>query len=702
MIILLLLVVGGGVGTLLYYTKQVQAEVPELEDKLVVRASVPTVIYAADGTVLLEMVSEYRKPFEFDDVPPHVIDAFIAAEDRRFFEHQGVDYFGLARAVVVGAREGRATQGGSTITMQLTKLLVTGSERTADRKIRDIILANELENLKTKRQILELYLKTVYFGEGAYGLASAADVYFGKRIQDLTISEAAMLARCVRRPSDENPVENFDRALRNRNVVLDLMREDGLITDAEYADAKAEDPKIRETRLRMRITKNIAPYFVDAVLREIRSSFPEIDVKQGGYRIYTTIDLSLQAAAQKAVYRVADRYRGSGVTDACFVLVDRAGHIVTMISGRDYSRNQFDIVTQGQRQPGSSFKPLVYTAALESGTISPTSAISNAPISKPQGGGRFWRPKNSGRGQNASSYSLAYSIAASVNRPALWTYFNNGKETTVNYIVDRFGIRSPLTVQGSYPDSLALGSRAVRPIEMAEAYSVFQLGGDRVRPTAIKRIIAPDGTLIKEDRPVVFRRAVDPWVAETMDGFLRQVVTNGTGRAARVIPDARGKTGTTNNNRDAWFVGYTPEYVGVAWVGNTRPGQSMASSVFGGTVAIQFWVDIFKMANEMRTPKSGRDVEVRPAPPRPRSIPRPEDTTDARAPERGGEEDQMKAKAEPEVPTEVPPDDPSLITIPPAEPPSTEPPKSDPASGGGSQETPPNGVGKAKGGEGFR
>ena len=578
-------------GALIVITKNVRSEIGTLEDKLVVNENRPSVIVSSDGTELLRLVSEYRKPFQLEDVPPHVINAFIAAEDRRFYQHEGVDYIGLGRALVLAAREGKVSQGGSTITMQLAKQLLTGSDRTFDRKLKDIILANELESLKTKDQIMELYLKQVYFGEGAFGLASAAEVFFKKHVKDLTIAEAAMLARCVRRPTFENPVARYPRAFANKNVVLGIMKEEGMINEGEFQRGRAERPKIYGQTFRKSLQNSIAPYFVDYVLSELKESYPELDLKTGGYRIETTLNLKLQQFAEASVRGVVKDFRRQGVTNGAFVLMDRNGHLLAIVGGQDYNKSQFNIATIGMRQPGSSFKPIVYSAALATGSVRPGQSISNQPVKVIDG--RPW-PKNSGR-FNGPSYSIDTSIAMSINRPAVHTFLDAGKQNVVQYAQDVFGLKSPLQDRGGIPDSLALGAMPVKPVEMAEVYSVFMLGGDRVHPTPIRRILGPNQEVIKEDRPLKFERVLPTWVAETMDGYLGQVVNNGTARAAMAVPDSRGKTGTTNSNKDAWFCGYTPDYVGIAWVGNLR-GKAMGAKVFGGTVAIRFWVEIVNHA----------------------------------------------------------------------------------------------------------
>ena len=574
-------------------SRDVQNEMGTIEDRLVVADSNPTVIVAADGSELLKISELYRKPFTIDDVPDVVQDAFVAAEDRRFWTHSGVDGIGLLRAAFVSAKDRRASQGGSTITMQIAKRLVNGDDKTPERKARDIVLAMELEKRKTKRQLLELYLKMAYFGEGAFGLGSAAEVYFGKEINELTLSEAAMLARCVRRPSDQNPEVNYRKAIQNRDVVLSLMREEGMITAGQFKDAQRERPQIRTTRYKAAMSRSRAPYFVDHVLAEIRRDFPDIDLKKGGYRVETTLMPDIQAIADKEVHRVVAENKKDGVNAGAFILIDRNGGVLAEVGGQDYKTQQFNVATSGERQPGSSFKPIVYATALDKGVIRPDQMISNAPISIDQGPGESpWRPSNGNRQQTASSYSVATSIANSINLPALHVYFDTGMDVVVDYAHKVFGLKQNIPVVRSLP----LGVISASPLQMAEVYSVFALGGDRVEPSPIKRIIAPDGTLVKDYQPKISRNVLNRNVAAMMDGFLRGVVTNGTGYKANVVPEARGKTGTTNEHRDAWFCGYSNGLVAVAWVGNVKNNQPMSKRVNGGVVSVQFWASVMSYA----------------------------------------------------------------------------------------------------------
>lgn len=578
----------------------------------------PSLIVSADGKPLYRVMNEYRRPVAYDNIPQLVIDATVAAEDKRFFEHSGIDYWGIGRAVFNAGRKG----GGSTLTMQLAKRAFTSTEKSLKRKVRDMALAIMIEREKTKFQILELYLNQVYYGSGAFGIGAAADVYFGKSLDQLTVAEAALLARLVRRPSDENPFDNLDAAIRNRNIVLGVMRDEGKITAAQYEEAVAARVRLRPRSFGSGARILASPYFVHYVLDQLKKELPDIDLTTGGYRIETTINTVMDDYAQKAVRHLVDRYRRQRVTTAAFVLVDNLGRIKAMTGGYDYSRNQYNVIYQGHRQPGSSFKPIVYATALSRGVLKPTDSISNEKfVWVDPASGKPWVPKNSGGGYGGS-YSVRSAIAFSKNVPAVRVCDAVGPEAVVAYAHDVFGIKTSLNPVLS----IALGSCEVAPLEMAEAYSVFQNLGDRVQPYGIARVIGPDGSVIKEFEPVVRTNILDSDVCQEMDGFLRAVVTSGTGKEARSVEGARGKTGTTQENRDAWFCGYTPNLIGIGWIANEKFDERQKRwiydpmpRVFGGTVTVELWTDIMNKAQTIFgvgiERKARRETVIEPIPP---------------------------------------------------------------------------------------
>jgi membrane peptidoglycan carboxypeptidase len=575
----------------------------------------PTRILAADGkTVLYEATEEFRIEIkDLDEVPPLVINATLAAEDKRFFDHYGVDYIAVARSIVTNVKEGRKAQGGSTITMQLAKRLFTSPEKDWQRKLDDACIAIEMERRIPKREILRHYLNQVFYGHGAYGIQAAAQVYFGKKLDDLSIAEAAMLVRIVRRPSDENPYNDLTKAVSNRNDVLAIMRDEGMITEEEYREARNEEPELMPRRFGSGGRLHRGEYFVRYVQDVLKQEFPNIDFEAGGYTIHTTLDPHLQQVSDREVKNLVQKFRRNNVTTAAFVLMDNEGRILAMTGGVDFKRNQFNAVVQGTgRQPGSAFKPFIYAAALSTGAIAPGDYISNSRFELKQPDGKVWAPRNAGGGWGGS-FSLRSAIAHSKNVPAVWVIDKVTPHMAAAYARDVFGFRTEMRPV----HSLALGTSEVYPLEMAMAYSVFMNKGDRVTPFGITRIVGPDKTVLKNYGPNVRRNMLDPAVASLMDGYLRAVVTEGTARTASAVQDARGKTGTTQEHKDVWFCGYTNNLVGIGWVANERFDEKQKRWVyekmpgaFGGTVTVQLWTAVMKEAQKAK----GRGVAKEVAP----------------------------------------------------------------------------------------
>jgi penicillin-binding protein 1A len=577
------------------------AEVPKLDTLAQQMSGQPTVMVSADGKTLYRAQTEYRKIARFDEIPETVKSATLAAEDIRFYDHDGIDWRAMLRVLFVNVREGRTSQGGSTLTMQLAKRLYTGPERSFRRKVKDMALAVQLERTLSKNEILTLYLNQVYYGAGAYGIKAAANTYFGKDLKDLTLSEAAMLARVVRRPSDENPFKDLDRAIENRNIVLRSMLDAGMIGRDEYYEAKSEALRLKPRHFGSGERILSSPYFVRYVLDTIKRELPEIDVTKGGYRIETTLDTRLDWLAANKVKEIVAKYRRQKLTTGAFFLMDSEGQILAMAGGRDFAENQYNVISQGHRQPGSAFKPFVYAAALSTGAIGPNDSISNEPhfIEDPVRGRRLW-PKNS-NGKYGGNVSVRSALSRSLNVPAVRVCEQVGPDVASAYARDVFGFRSPIDPV----PALVLGSSAVSPLEMAQGYGVFMLRGDRAKPFGVLRVIGPDGAVVRQWTPQVQRHVLDETVAGWMDGFLRAVVTGGTATRAASIPNARGKTGTTSEHRDAWFCGYTNSLVGIGWVasqrkeGNTWVYDPM-NSVYGGIVTIQIWTAVMREAVKLR------------------------------------------------------------------------------------------------------
>lgn len=595
----------GGIVFAYYFDQELkvaEGKVANLDELMMQVERSPSQIFSADGKLLYQVSAEYRKPIQYENIPENVKNAVLAAEDKRFFEHPGVDAYALARILFTNVKEQRAAQGGSTLTMQLAKLLYTNSEKSFKRKLGDMAMALTIERKLTKEQILELYMNKVFFGGGAHGIAAAADVYFHKSTNELTIGEAALLARCVRRPSDENPYRNLDKAMENRNIVLRTMLTEGMITQTEYDKAKAE--KYKFTQHSEGISEKFvrSEYFVWHVLETLKKDFPDISLSQGGYKIYTTLDTTMQSVAEAAVKETVKSYKRQGVTTAAFVAMDRDGRVLCEVGGLNFKKNQFNVVTDGYRQPGSSFKPFIYSAGLATGAVGINDSISNEKFSWPQpGASKPWTPKNSS-GRYGGHVSLSTAFKMSMNVPMARVMEKTGPNTALAFCRSNFGFTSPYIT--AVP-ALCLGSGEVTPLEMAQGYSTFMLRGNRVKPYVITRVVGPDGGIMKVYQPEVTVNALDQRVADEIDALMRMVVTSGTGTRAGVVPNARGKTGTTSDNKDAWFCGYADGVVGIGWIANEVPreGKSpiylpMSSRTFGGTVTVQFWAKVMKYAQK--------------------------------------------------------------------------------------------------------
>jgi len=556
----------------------------------------PTEILSADGFVLARLADERRDPVVYADIPKVVIDATVAAEDKRFWDHSGVDLTAIVRAVWVNITSGSVRQGGSTITQQVAKRLLTSGDRTFRRKIEDACLALQIERAYTKEQIIELYLNQVYYGSQAYGIKAASEVYFGKDLDELTVAEAALLARLPRRPSDENPYVDPVRAKENRNIVLAIMEDEGMISAAEFDRSVKEPVDLIAPKPNSALGIKRAQYFTTWILGELREIMPDEDYRHGGYKIYTTLNYNLQKDSEDVLHDTIRRYRGRRVNEGALVIMDLNGEIITMVGGSDFHRSQMNVVTQGHRQPGSAFKPFVYATALDLGVISPRSAISNAPYILRDSRGRVvWQPKGGGRG---GSVSVKSAISHSINIPAVHVGADTGIENVVRFAHDVFGFKSELPAVPSLP----LGTAEVTPLEMAEAYTVFATRGNRVKPFGIRKIVGPDGNVRIETKPRYFPDVLSKNTAEFLNECLRAVVTSGTGTAAGSVRGAAGKTGTTNSYKDAWFCGYTDKLVGVAWVANATydPDRNPAwvygtmNSIMGGQVSARMWANAVK------------------------------------------------------------------------------------------------------------
>lgn len=582
--VLLLVVLGASIGLMGGLVYSMSRLVPENMDALDFRPSDATRIYSSDGVLLARLFKENREVVKISDIPETLKEATIAIEDKRFYQHQGFDPIGIVRAAYRNVRGGGFEQGGSTITQQLARNVYLTKTKTVSRKVQELALATAIERKYTKEQILEMYLNQIYYGSGAYGVESAARTYFGKSVGDLTLAESALIAGLPQRPSRYSPHTNMKAAVGRRNVVLRQMAEQELITQQEAEDAIAEEVNLVPRRGNARWK---APYFVTYVIQQVGSQYGEETLYQAGLRIYTTLDYRMQEAAEKAIRDGVRSNSSKGVGQGALISMDpETGYVRAMVGGADFLKNQFNVVTQGRPQPGSTFKPIVYAAALENGW-SPRDTIVDEQV--------FYRGQSKGPwpvnydGKFHGRVTLTTALAFSYNVPAVKLARAIGVDEIIRYA-------RAMGVHHELPRDLtiALGSASLSPMEMASVYCVFANGGDAVTPQAIRRITTADGAGIFTSTPAR-KRAIRRQTASALDDMLQEVITRGTGRPVRGrVDNARGKTGTTNELKHAWFIGYTPELVAAVWLGNDTPKPMRAVS--GGGSCGPVWASFMQTA----------------------------------------------------------------------------------------------------------
>lgn len=551
-----------------------------------------TKIYSSDGVVLADIFEENREIVPIGDMPKNLQNATVAIEDERFYKHPGIDLQGIARAIYQNLRRRHLAQGASTLTQQLARNIYLTREKSVSRKLKEILLALELERNFSKEQILELYMNQVYYGSGAYGVQTASNVYFGKDVKDITLAQSALLAGLPQKPSFYSPYEDLEAAVNRRDVVLDHMAELGYITKAQRDEAKAEKVVLVGAKP-AGLRRYRAPWFVTYIMKELTKEYGADLVYRGGLIVHTTLNYEMQTTAEQELRKGVGAAKSRRVTQGALICIDpQTGYIKAMVGGvnPDFTKDQFNRAVQARRQPGSAFKAFVYTAAVDNG-YDAYYRVSNAPITYK---GKPW-PNNYDRRQSARSYTMIQAVAKSVNRCAVNMTRAIGTEEVITY-ARMLGIRSPI----SPGLALALGASGVSPLELCSAYGVFAAKGMRAEPMAIVRINESernsDGAVIKENRPAV-HQVLSEQTAETMGQLFRAVVTMGTGASARSIRDAHGKTGTTQDDRDAWFVGYTPELVTAVWVGNDN--YTPMKSVWGGNVCAPTWTAFMRKALEV-------------------------------------------------------------------------------------------------------
>ncbi len=567
-------------------------------------------VYAADGRFITELGLERRTLVSLSQIPKHVRDAVVMTEDVRFYSHNGIDYRRILGSALANVRAGRYAQGFSTITMQLARNVFPdriSREKALMRKLKESRVARAIEQRYSKDKILELYLNQVYLGNGAYGVETAAQRYFGKSVRDVSVAEAAMLAGLLKGPERYNPRRFADRAILRRNTVLEVMRREGAITSADASLAKAFPLQLAQRTE----AGDVAPYFIEWVRQQLEEHFGK-RLYDEGLRVYTSLDVDMQSAAERALenqlkaieagrhgaykHLTYEEYtarsaeggeRGaanSPYLQGAFVAVDpRSGAVRAMVGGRDFDDSKFNRAVQAKRQPGSTFKPIVYATAIHQG-LSPAQVVDDSPISMDQLSGEQWTPQNYDM-KFMGNMPLRKALYMSRNLSAIRTGLAVGADNVID-MARKFGITTPIP---PYP-SMFIGSADVFPVEMISSYSVFANLGLRTAPNAIVKVENAQGKTVWQ--PQAKREAVlSPEESWLMVSMMKDVVLRGT--AARIsssgfrVP-AGGKTGTTNDGADVWFIGYTADLVAGVWMGFDKPTKIKANAQ-GGELAAPAW-----------------------------------------------------------------------------------------------------------------
>ena len=593
-IIFLVLVAGIAAGTLVGAFFGFTYDLPQIRELETFRPHAVTRLYSVEKELLAELYLEKRDPVPLQRIPQYLKAALVATEDRKFYRHSGVDIKGIARAIVRDIQAGGFVEGASTITQQLAKTLFLTPRKTLVRKIKEAILAFQLERRYTKDEILELYLNQVYFGSGAYGVQSAAKIFFGKPVQDLNLAECALIAGMPKSPSRYSPLVNLDLAYQRRNIVLKQMLTTEIITREAYHQAVNAEINLSEKSDSL----NQAPYFIEFVQNNLENILGASRLYKGGLSIYTTLNLGLQKAAQAAVEEgltalqarmIKNNIQPPDVQAALISLDIKTGGVQAMVGGRNYYESPFNRATAAKRQPGSAFKPLVYAYAVEQGFAQNAMLLDAPVIFRGPDRDSDWRPENFSR-KYLGEIPLRMALAISQNIPAVRLIEMLGPESVAQF-AHRLGIDSNLQ-----PNlSLALGTSEVSLLNLTAAYAPFARGGQWIEPFGVLEVTDHNDRIIWNVRPQK-RLVMTREAAAIVTNMLEGVILEGTGRQARILPGAiAGKTGTTNNYRDALFIGFSPAVTTGVWVGRDS-GGTMGNEETGAKAALPIWIQFMQSA----------------------------------------------------------------------------------------------------------
>jgi penicillin-binding protein 1A len=563
-------------------------EFPSIEKAQAYRPSISSKIYDRNNSLVGEIYLEKRTVVPYNTIPPHVINAFVAAEDAHFFKHKGVDITGVLRAGVRNLLKGRIAEGGSTITQQTVKNLFLTPERSIKRKLKEMILAYRIEKKMTKEEILYLYLNQIYLGDGAYGVEAASRSYFGKGVSQISLAEGAMLAGLAKAPTLYSPRTHPDQAKARQRYVLRRMAEVGFVPQAQ-ADRAYE---MRLTLAPPSAFRSKAAYFIEYVRMHLQEKYGTDAIYKDEMKIYTTIDGRLQEAAHDAlaegIKRTQERNKTQGLQGAILALDTHTGGVIAMVGGVDFAQSQFNRALQARRQPGSAFKPIVYAAALDKGKTV-VSMADDSPVEYDLNEKEMWKPRNYD-GTFMGPIPLLTALAQSRNLATIRLLDEIGVGSALQ-MAKTLGIDSPLERNLS----IALGSSGVTPLEMVTAYATFANGGEKPTPYFIREIRDGKGRVLESHGPSL-SRAVSPETAYLTVRLMQEVIRTGTARSARGLGSSlAGKTGTTNENTDAWFIGFTPDVAAGAWVGFDTP-RPIGAREAAASVALPIWTQFMSRA----------------------------------------------------------------------------------------------------------
>ena len=596
LLLVVLLATGALSAGVAWYVVKLSEDLPSMLELANPKSSLPSILYDRNGEVIARLFIENRTPLELAEISPHLVRAVIAAEDSAFYQHGGIRIGSILRALYTDIVEKGKVQGASTITQQLARNLFLSHEKSITRKAKEIIIAMRLEKLFQKDKILELYLNTINFGKGAWGVETAAHTYFNKSARDLDLAESAVLAGLIANPGRYNPLSSISNAKTRQNYVLSRMETLGWISPEQRQAAYAEELTLNDKPGNRIEEFNRAPYFVSHLLfNDLLPKYGKDEVYSGGMQIYTTLDVNLQDKAREAIQSL-----NKNVMGALVCLEADTGEVLALVGGKDFKESKFNRATQAIRQPGSSFKPIVYAAAIEE-DVMPTDHFLDAPITFKQkgAGNKGWSPHNSSNGY-AGEVTLQRALVQSYNTVAVRVAAYIGTDAIVQ-MARNMGIESKYVPNDL---SVALGSASLTPLEMATAFNCFNNGGKRIVPLMIREIKDRDGNTI-EQRSTAIAQAMRPETAYTIRSMLQDAVKSGTGKPAAIKNiNTFGKTGTSNDFIDAWFCGGVPGLTTAVYVGRDDH-KSMGRRAFGGTVAAPVWRKFMQYAVEvMQTPSN--------------------------------------------------------------------------------------------------